>query len=164
MVVAGCVANLLTGLRVKRTRADILVLVSALITTACPLLMALVKPSWSYWPCAFVATAVAPICSDVLFAVVNLLVTSAFPPETPGLAGGVFNTISNFGLSVGLAVTAVLASSVTLQEERGHMRTPGTLMDGYRATFWLCFGLDLLVLPVMWLGLKKIGKVGTKTD
>jgi hypothetical protein len=38
------------------------------------------------------------------------------------------------------------------------------LMDGYRATFWLCFGANVLVLGVIGFGLRKIGKVGIKVD
>lgn len=161
MVVTGALTNLLTGWLVKRVRADLLVLGSALITATAPLLMAIIKPEWSYWACAFIATACAPICADTLFTVANLLITSIFPPKTHGLAGGVFNTISNIGGSVGLSVTAVVASSVTMAQ-KGELSV--ILMDGYRATFWLCFGANVLVLVVVALGLRNIGKVGVKMD
>jgi MFS family permease len=161
MVITGAATNFLTGWLVKRVRADILVLVSASITAVSPLLMAIVKPEWSYWTCAFIATACTPICADVLFNVANLLITSVFPPQTHGLAGGVFNTISNIGNSVGLAITAVVASSVTLNEKGPHVET---LMDGYRVTFWLCFAANVLVLGVVAFGLRKIGQVGIKID
>jgi nitrate/nitrite transporter NarK len=100
----------------------------------------------------------------VLFTVANLLITSVFPQETHGLAGGVFNTIANIGYSVGLAVTAVVASSVTIAKEGNGESTVEALMDGYRATFWLCFGVDILILGVVAFGLRKIGKVGVKVD
>lgn len=164
MVVTGSCTNFLTGWLVKRVRADVLVLSSAAITAVAPLLMAIIDPSWSYWSCAFFATACAPVCADVLFTVANLLITSVFPPETHGLAGGVFNTISNIGNSVGLAITAVVASSVTMAKERGHHSTSETLMDGYRATFLLCFGVNILILGVVGWGLRRIGKVGIKVE
>jgi MFS family permease len=161
MVVTGATANFVTGWLVKRVRADILVLGSGAITAVAPLLMAIVNPRWSYWTCAFFATAFTPICADVLFTVANLLITSVFPPQTHGLAGGVFNTVSNIGNSVGLAVTAVVASSVTLAEKGPSAET---LMEGYRASYWLCFGANVLVLAVAAFGLRKIGKVGIKID
>jgi MFS family permease len=161
MVVTGTATNFITGWLVKRVRADVLVLGSAVITAISPLLMAIANPEWSYWTCAFMATACAPICADVLFTVANLLITSVFPPQTHGLAGGVFNTISNIGNSVGLAVTAVVASSVTLAEKGDPVEA---LIDGYRATFWLCFASNVLVLAVVAFGLRKIGKVGVKID
>ena len=164
MVVSGTVTNVLTGWLVKRVRADVLVMGSAIITALGPLLMALNKTGSSYWTYPFVATACMPICADVLFTVGNLVITSVFPPQTHGLAGGVFNTISNIGQSVGLAITAVVASSVTIAEKgKGEIPTE-MLMDGYRATFWLCFGASVLVLGVIGSGLRKIGKVGIKQD
>ena len=164
MVVTGASANFLTGWLVKRVRADILVLLSAAITALAPLLMALADPAASYWTYAFFATACTPICADVLFTVANLVITSIFPPKTHGLAGGVFNTISNIGGSVGLAVTAVVASSVSMKEQGKGESGPEILMDGYRATFWLCFGAEILVLGIVGFGLRKIGKVGIKVD
>ena len=164
MVVTGAGTNFLTGWLVKRVRADILVLSSAAITALAPLLMAIGNPAASYWTYAFFATACTPICADVLFTVANLLITSVFPPQTHGLAGGVFNTISNIGNSVGLAVTAVVASSVTMAEKGKSESVTEVLMDGYRATFWLCFGANVLVLGVIGFGLRKIGKVGIKVD
>jgi len=161
MVVTGALTNFLTGWLVKRVRADVLVLGSAAITAISPLLMAIIQPEWSYWTCAFFAVGCAPLCADVLFTVANLLITSVFPPKTHGLAGGVFNTISNIGNSVGLAVTAVVASSVTMAEKGDHVEA---LMDGFRATFWLCFGANILVLGIVAFGLKNIGRVGIKVD
>jgi MFS family permease len=164
MVITGGITNLLTGWLVKRVRADILILGSAAIASISPLLMAIISPEWPYWTCAFFAVACAPICADVLFTVASLLITSVFPPETHGLAGAVFNTISNIGNSVGLAITAVVASSVTISKRGNSESTPQMLMDGYRATFWLCFGIDLFILVVVAFGLRKIGKVGIKVE
>lgn len=164
MVVTGSLTNFLTGWLVKRVRADILVLGSAAIAAISPLLMAIVDPSWSYWTCAFFATACAPLCADILFTVANLLITSVFPPETHGLAGAVFNTISNIGNSVGLAITAVVASSVTMAKEKGQASSHQDLLDGYQATIWLCFGVNFLILGVIGWGLRRIGKVGIKVE
>ncbi|KAL5323157.1 hypothetical protein ACEPPN_007685 [Leptodophora sp. 'Broadleaf-Isolate-01'] len=167
MVVTGAGTNLLTGWLVKRVRADILVFVSAFITALAPLLMAVIKPEWSYWTCAFFAVACTPLCADVLFTVANLVITSLFPGEMQGIAGGVFNTISDIGASFGLGVTAVVASIVTMSREGkigSLIPESETLMDGYRATFWLCFGVDVLVLGIIGLGLRKIGKVGLKEE
>jgi MFS family permease len=164
MVITGAATNIATGWLVKRVRADVLVLATACITTVAPLLMALIDPTWSYWACAFFAVAFTPVCADTLFTVANLLITSVFPPQTHGLAGGVFSTTSNIGNSVGLAITAVVASSATMAARGKGESYRETLMDGYRATFWVCFGANILILGVIAFGLKKIGKVGVKVD
>lgn len=76
-------------------------------------LMAIAQPSWSYWACAFLANFLNLIGADGIFTVSNLLIKSMFPPKTQGVAGGVFNTVSQTGKSVGLAVTALVANKVT---------------------------------------------------
>jgi MFS family permease len=166
MVVTGSATNFITGYAVKRVRADILVLTSAALTAISPLLMAITQPGWSYWTTAFFAVALTPICADVLFTVANLLITSVFPEKSHGLAGGIFNTIANIGCSIGLAVTAVVASSVTLREMegKGAVENKQELLDGYRAAFWLAFGVGLSVCVVVGWGLRKIGKVGVKIE
>ncbi|EEH50438.1 uncharacterized protein PADG_06517 [Paracoccidioides brasiliensis Pb18] len=172
MILSGALANILTGLVVSRIRADLLCFSVAIASAVAPLLMALAHPSWSYWSAAFVATALIPISADTLFTVSNLVITSIFPPKTHGLAGGVFNTISQIGMSVGLAVTGVISSTVTEQESRGGGRSSGesasddghALLKGYQATYWALFGASILTVGLSWWGLRGIGKVGLKKD
>jgi MFS family permease len=164
VAVTGLLTNFLTGWLVKRTRADVLILCSTALASLAPLLMAIVKPEWSYWTCAFIAVASTPACVDVLFTVANLVITQAFPPQTHGLAGGVFNTISCIGNSFALAIMAVIASSVTLAEKGKNESTQEMLMDGYRVTFWVCFGANIAALAVIAFGLRNIGKVGLKQE
>lgn len=100
--------------------------------------------------------------SQVLFTVSNLVISDSYPPELQSLAGGVFNEVSQFGNSVGLAVTAAIAASVT--EHSGVEARQQRLMEGYRAAFWTMFGSCLTVTVVVWFGLKKGGIVGKKND
>jgi MFS family permease len=64
MVVSGCLTNIATGLIVNHVPANVLILSTAVITSISPLLMANVKPSWSYWYGAFIADLLSPICPD----------------------------------------------------------------------------------------------------
>lgn len=102
--------------------------------------------------------------ADGIFTVSNLLITSMFSKETQGGAGGVFNTISQTGKSVGMALTALVANEVT--RSHGSADTPGSraLLEGYHAAFWFCVALVSLSLCVSALGLRKIGKVGLKKE
>ncbi|EGC44990.1 integral membrane protein [Histoplasma capsulatum var. duboisii H88] len=172
MIVSGAIANIMTGLIVGRVRADILCVGTAAISAIAPLLLAVADPSWSYWAAAFVATTAIPISADTLFTISNLVITSIFPPKTHGLAGGVFNTISQIGMSVGLAVTAVISSSVAEHERRqvaGGGDNDGlgkndqyALLQAYKATYWALFGGSVVVVVLSWWGLQRIGKVGLK--
>ena len=163
-VLAGAAANIVTGLLVHKVSALHLVLASSLISAGGPLLMALINPQWSYWYAAFWAVLLCPLSADVLFTVSNLIVTSLFSDDTQALAGAVFNTVAQFGSSVGLAVTAVISSSVT-QRSRYPVKTlPAALMEGYRDSFWVMFSSMVLACLFGAWGLRTAGRVGLKRE
>ena len=135
-----------------------------MISALAPLVMAFAKPGTSYWESAFLANTFNPVGADSLFTVANLLITSIFPAKTQALAGGVFNTISQIGKSVGLALVAVIAASVTKDSEFKDKSSPEALLQGYRVTFWFDFALIVCTVGVSAWGLRKIGKVGHKRD
>jgi nitrate/nitrite transporter NarK len=161
---SGALTNLVMGMIVHRVRADYVVLVSSAIACLSPLLMALSTPTASYWAYAFPAVTVNPIGADTLFTISNLLITSMFPPKTQALAGGVFNTVAQIGKSVGLATSAVIASTITMRSDFVDKDSPEGLMIGYQAAFWYCFALCISTMVVSAWGLRSIGKVGMKRD
>lgn len=91
-----------------------------------------------------------------------LVVTNAFPNTAQALAGAVFNTVPQFGTAVGLAVMAIISSSVTKRSSYPLENSPEALLDGYRACFWACFGAILLCVLIGLIGLRDIGIVGKK--
>jgi predicted ABC-type sugar transport system permease subunit len=97
--------------------------------------MSIIQPQWSYWLCAAIATFLNPVGVDALFTVSNLVIVSVFPSKTQALAGGVFNTVAQIGESIGLATSAVVASSVTAHSRYEHKEMPPALMNGFRAAF-----------------------------
>lgn len=102
-----------------------------------------------------------------MFTVSNLVITKAFPANTQALAGGVFNTVAQFGNSVGLAVTAAIASSVTAHETPDAAvprDSPEALLLGYRAVFWTIFAAMLTTCFVSVFGLRRVGIIGLKND
>ncbi|EME81200.1 uncharacterized protein MYCFIDRAFT_4807, partial [Pseudocercospora fijiensis CIRAD86] len=160
--VTGFLANVVTGFLVHRVPANWMIFVGCVFSAIAPLVMVPATPSSSYWPTAFLANALNPVGADCLFTISNLLITSVSPAKTQALAGGVFNSISQFGKSVGLALTAVIAASVTAQSNIEDKRSPDALMKGYHATFWYNFALVVLTLGVSIWGLRNIGMVGHK--
>lgn len=100
----------------------------------------------------------------VLFTVAALVITSAFPDRTQALAGAVFQTLAQFGNSLGLAIMASISSSVTEQSAIPAKTSPAALMEGYRVTFWVSFGWALLAVIIGSLGLRKAGHVGLKRE
>ncbi|KAL8865639.1 MAG: hypothetical protein Q9198_009225 [Flavoplaca austrocitrina] len=159
MVVIGTSVNVITGVLVSRVQVRTLVVVSAILTLPASLLMATIHTDWSYWRAAFWAMALSPVHPDVLFTVSNLIISNAYPGEEQSLAGGVFNQVSQIGNSVGLALTAAIAASITEHDSATGVEA---LLKGYRAVFWTIFASMGVVVVVTFFGLKRGGLVGSK--
>lgn len=124
----------------------------------------------------FPIVVLGPVAGDALYTISALYITASFPSSTQGLAGGVFNTCSQIGKSIGLALSAVVANRITAAGGRGGVlainRGEGgglgeheeSLLRGYRAAFWLFLGLNAVCVLLSLVGLRKIGKVGLKTE
>ena len=100
----------------------------------------------------------------VIFTIANLIVADAFTPQTRGLAGAVFNTIAEFGTSLGLTIFAIISAGVTRDSSIADKQSPEALMVGYRAVFWTCFGLMLGACGVGLWGLRNVGRIGLKRE
>ncbi len=167
--------ELFVGMFVHRVAARWLVAGSSLICALSPLLMAVVPPTWSYWKMAFWAQIFGPFSGDVLFTVGLIIVSDSFPEETQALAGAVFNTVAQFGMSLGLGTCQVVA--LAMQGNRSPSGSqdspPGQTAEGqdeqallraYRASFWLMFAYMIVVGFIALVGLRKAGKVGLKRE
>ncbi|EJT70045.1 integral membrane protein [Gaeumannomyces tritici R3-111a-1] len=174
-VVVGTALSLMTGVFVHRLPARWLTGGSSLLCAASPLLMALVEPAWSYWHGQFWAQVLVPVSADVLFTVGLIVVSESFPERTQALAGAVFNTVGQLGLSLGVGVCQVVALGVAGNGSGGgghggggggafDDEQVGALLRGYRASFWAMFGQMLLCTAVAVVGLRKVGKVGVKRE
>lgn len=129
-----------------------------------PLLYAIQNPAWSYWVAAFPAMIVSVVATDLLFSVSNLVITTNFPSNKQALAGSIFNTVTQLGNSMGLAITAIIAASVTDAEKSTGTATDFATLKGYQAAFWTCFAAAVVSVVVSTVGLRKTGKVGAKKD
>lgn len=164
LVVVGFGTNMLCGYLIDKVRASFLVLVTSLLSAVAPLLFATSSPAWTYWVAAFPAMCLSPIASDVLFNVSNLVITAIFKEDEQALAGGVFTTVSQLGNSIGLAMTAMVASTVTMDAANGKSASPSATLRGYRAAFWLCFASAVVSCGIGSFGLRRSGKVGLKRE
>ena len=162
MVISGTLANLSTGLLVSRISGNHLTLVGVVLTFAAPLLFAFGDPDSTYWKYAFPAMCLVPIGADILFPISNLAITNIFPQKTQALAGATFNTVAQMGNSIGLAVSSIVAASISRQAHNETAKM--ALLKGYRASFLTCFGISVLSSFVIIGGMRRIGKVGLKND
>ncbi|KAK9244576.1 major facilitator superfamily domain-containing protein [Lipomyces tetrasporus] len=175
MAVVGVLTNIVAAYLVAKVNVNMLLGIAAVITAVSPILMAIASPEWTYWTAAFVAITLSPINGDVLWTASSLVICRAFPADSQALAGGVFNTISQLGNSIGLAVTAAIAASVSTHDHNvvsalsadGSSATDANtplLLQGYRAAYWTIFGGMVVVCLASFLGLRHVGKVGVKED
>lgn len=170
----GVLLNILVGTFVHKVPALYLVSISAVVCSISPLFMAVLNPSWNYFYLAFWAQVFAPFSADVLFTVGLIIVSDSFPERDQALAGAVFNTVAQFGMSLGMGSCQVVALGVIGSDESGSetdgshgsagSNDPGELLKGYRASFWTMFGYMLVCVVIAVAGLRKAGKVGLKKD
>lgn len=171
----GVLLNILVGTFVHKVPALYLVSISAVVCSLSPLFMALLNPAWNYFYLAFWAQVFAPFSADVLFTVGLIIVSDSFPERDQALAGAVFNTVAQFGMSLGMGSCQVVALGVIGTDEDAHEAggshgsstgadDPMELLKGYRASFWTMFGYMLVCVIIAVVGLRKAGKVGLKKD
>lgn len=157
-IVMGTSTNVALIYLIPRVRVVTLCVVTAVVTSVSPVLMATAAMNENYWSRPFWALLLCPVSPWVLFSVSALVISDAFPPEVQSLAGGVFNEVAQFGNSVGLAVFAAIAASVT--EHSTDTGEKEALLDGFRAAFWSIFASTCMVLVVTAIGFRKIGIIG----
>jgi MFS family permease len=168
----GAILNLTVGMFVDKVPARWLVAVSSMLCAGAPLLMAIADPEWSYWYMEFWAQTLAPMSADVLVTVGLLIVSDQFPEEMQALAGAVFNTVAQFGMSLGVGICQVVAMGVS---SRGKSQAEadavsnnndgeGQSLEGYRAGFWTMFAIMVTCSLVALGGLRRAGKVGLKRE
>ena len=172
-LISGVLINILVGLVVHRVPAQWLVSVSSFICACSPLMMALVNPSWNYWYLEFWAQILGPFSADVLFTVGLIIVADSFPEKEQGLAGAVFNTVAQFGMSLGVGVCQVVALGVMDtssgashggSQDGAFEEDPGQVLKGYRASFWTMFAYMIACGVVAVFGMRNAGKIGMKRE
>ncbi|KAK7752844.1 hypothetical protein SLS62_005186 [Diatrype stigma] len=157
-IIMGTSVNIVLVYMISRVPAVVLVAVSACITLVSPALMATVNVEATYWAGPCWALFLSPVNPWVLFSISNLLISDAMLAEEQSLAGGVFNQVAQFGNSFGLAVTAVIAASVS--EHSASLDDKSRLMDGFRAAFWTIFASTGAIVVISLIGFRNAGTVG----
>ncbi|QRW17932.1 Serine carboxypeptidase S28 [Rhizoctonia solani] len=160
MAVSGLLCNLVVALVVGRISGTALIAFGCFFTALASLLFALIVPSASYWAFGFPAAAVVVFGADFMFATGSLFVAKIALPHEQSLAGGIFNTVNQLGTAFGLAIASVVSDTVHRRALRESGDELGSLLRGYRAAFWTCFGFGTVALVLTVIFLRGIGIVG----
>ena len=95
----------------------------------------------------------------VNFTVANLVITDLFPPKTQALAGAVYQTVAQLGISISIAVMAIISNSVTRRSSFTDKNSPQALLEGFRAVFWACLAMMVLSTAAGAWGLRGLRSV-----
>ncbi|KAG8768757.1 hypothetical protein FRC12_005390, partial [Ceratobasidium sp. 428] len=166
MAVSGLLCNLVVALVVGRISGTALIAFGCFFTSLASLLFAVIVPNATYWAFGFPAAAIVVFGADFMFATGSLFVAKIALPHEQSLAGGVFNTVNQLGTAFGLAIASVVSDSVrrkSLRESGGEDQL-GSLLRGYRAAFWTCFGFGIVALVLTVVFLRGIGVVGHQNE
>lgn len=162
--VTGATTNIVIGLFVHRMRANWALVISFIASALSSLLLAIMRHGASYWEYQFPAIALIPVATDVLYTISQLVITAEFDERTQGLAGGVFNTVAQIGKSVGIALSALVASSITARTSQTTRSPEERLLEGYRGAWWFTFAATAVCIFITFWGMRNINKVGVKTE
>jgi hypothetical protein len=72
--------------------------------------------------------------------------------------------MAQLGTSIGLTATSVISTSVTKASDQSREDSQDALLQGYHASFWTLFAWMVASCLVGGVGLRKLGKIGQKTD
>ncbi|KLO14349.1 MFS general substrate transporter [Schizopora paradoxa] len=151
MVVVGVSCNIIVALVVGHVDFVLLVIVGTLCTSLSGLLFALINPDAPYWAFGFPAAILSVFGADFVFAAGSLFVAKVALPHEQSLAGGLFQTLTQLGTALGLAVTTIVHNSVLRQR---------TQLDAYKAAQWTAFGFGVLGAVLAAVFLRGVGPVG----
>ncbi|CAG8400589.1 unnamed protein product [Penicillium salamii] len=159
-------SNIFVKRILPRTQVDRVLIVTILISSLAPLLMAILHVGWAYWKCAIYAVSLNSIAASSVIPIAAKVVSESFVYEIQGFAMGVLCTIAMIGASVGMALAALVSNDVTASGPQTPSGNPalggssGAWMAGYRVAFGFLLSLNLVGLVITVTCLRKTGYLG----
>ncbi|KAJ7139217.1 major facilitator superfamily domain-containing protein [Mycena epipterygia] len=164
MFICGLLCNALVALIVGRMPIVWLIVAGLTLTSVSALLFALVVPSAPYWAFGFPAAVCSVVGADFVFATGTLFVAGVSAPGEQSVAGGIFQTMTQLGSSIGVTISTIVFNRV-----KNHIEMQGPpptdILSAYHDAMWTCFGFGMsaaLLSLVFFRGLGAIGYRGTK--
>ncbi|THH09287.1 hypothetical protein EW145_g2136 [Phellinidium pouzarii] len=158
MFVVGLSCNALVAATVAHVPVVLLVICGTLLTGLAGLLFAVLEPAAPYWAFGFPAAIVSVFGADFVFACGTIFVAKISAPHEQSLAGGLFQTLSQLGTSLGLAVTTIVHN--TILRNGGENEGREIQLNAYRGAQWTCFGFGVAGAIVAFIFLRNVGPVG----
>ncbi|KAF8066838.1 putative efflux transporter [Lyophyllum atratum] len=161
MFVSGIICNMLVAVVVGYIPVLYLITIGTIGTSIAGLLFALINPNATYWAFGFPGAIVAVIGADFVFSAGTLFIAKVAEPHEQSLAGGLFQTMTQLGTSLGVTVTTVIFNRVTSQKAASDITpSPIPTLDSYRAAQWGSFAFGVLATLLAIVFFRGVGIVG----
>ncbi|EIM85299.1 efflux transporter [Stereum hirsutum FP-91666 SS1] len=168
MFITGVVCNGIIALIIGRVDVLYIIVFGTLLTSFSNVFFAMINPDAPYWAFGFPAAILSVFGADFVFAAGSLFIAKVSLPHEQSVAGALFQTMTQLGTALGLAVTTivydrVLATQssllgVTIDTSGTNAPKPAQL-KAYQAAEWTAFGFGILGM-VLSLFLRGVGIVG----
>ncbi|KAG7444587.1 putative efflux transporter [Guyanagaster necrorhizus] len=169
MCVSGITCNVIVAALVGRLPLVWFMAIGTGLTSVAPLLFGLINPNATYWAFGFPAAIVAVVGADFVFAGGTLFIAKVSLPHEQSLAGGVFQTMTQLGTSVGVTVSTVVFDRVLRQrsadmgvilDANADGAPKAAQLDSYKAAEWTNFSFGVLATILALIFFRGVGVVG----
>ncbi|KII86695.1 hypothetical protein PLICRDRAFT_55610 [Plicaturopsis crispa FD-325 SS-3] len=177
MMVTGVLCNIVVAMVVGHVPLVFLMCTGTLLTGCAPLLFAVIKPNAPYWSFGFPSAILSVFGADFVYATGTIFIAKIVDPDEQSVAGGLFQTMTQLGTSLGLTITTIVFNRVVKRETLAEGQSPVGVSGvdapreaqllGYRDAQWTAFAFGMFATLLGVVFLRKVGIVGhrdTKDD
>ncbi|KAF8331581.1 efflux transporter [Amanita rubescens] len=169
----GIFLNVTVALIIHRVPVVWLLAVGTFITGCAPIFFAVIIPSAPYWAFGFPSAICAVMGADFVFASGTLYVAKIAKDDEQSLAGGLFQTMTQIGTTIGVTVTTIVFNRVLAQDSgkqgvilvANQDNAPRSAqLKAYQAAQWatVCFAMIATILAIIFF--RHVGIVGVEGD
>ncbi|KAL4258889.1 MFS transporter superfamily protein [Pleurotus pulmonarius] len=169
MFIMGILCNFFMAQIISRVPIVYIVAAGAAITSTAALLFAVIDPTAPYWAFGFPAAIFSVWGADFVFSSGTLFVAKTVAQHEQSLAGGVMQTMTQLGTTLGVPITTIVYNRVVQQRSRemrwrlnpmGSNAPRPAMLAGYRAAQWCAFAFGCLAIILALIFLPGVGIVG----
>ncbi|KAG2739349.1 efflux transporter [Suillus brevipes Sb2] len=171
LFIVGCLCNVFVAMSVGKLPLVIFAVSGTLLTASAAIMFAVIDTTASYWVSGFPATIVVVFGADFVYASGTIFIAKIAPPHERSVAGALFQTMTQLGGAVGLAVSTLVFNVVVANESAnagvtvnstGSNAPRSAQLKGYRSAQWTCASFVLSAALLAAIFLYGVGIVGDK--
>ncbi|KAH7153639.1 major facilitator superfamily domain-containing protein [Dactylonectria macrodidyma] len=143
VALSGALAAVTTGWLLQRTQPSVVMLLALTAFTVGTVLVMTAPVEQSYWLQTFFCLLIMPWGMDMSFPAATLILSDSVSKENQGIAASLVSTVVNYSISLALGFAGTVEVQITTGSE-----SPGELLKGYRAAWYVAVGLSGLGMAI----------------